>query len=76
MKVTVNIDCTPQEARDFMGLPNVQPMQENVMKELEKQMLGNLDKMSPETILRNWMSFAPEQFQDMFKMTFGGAKAK
>jgi hypothetical protein len=76
MKVTVNIDCTPLEARQFMGLPNMQPMQENVMKELEKQMMDNIGKMSPEAILRNWMSFAPEQFQDMFKMSFGGNRDK
>ena len=73
MKVTVNIDCTPMEAREFMGLPNVQPMQENVMKELEKQMLDNIAKMSPEAMLKNWMSFAPEQFQDFFK-SFSSAK--
>ena len=73
MKVTVNIDCTPLEAREFMGLPNVQPMQENVMKHFEAQMMDNIGKMSPEAILRNWMSFAPEQFQDAFKSIFGGS---
>ena len=76
MKVTVNIDCTPLEAREFMGLPNVQPMQENVMKQLEQQMMDNLGKMTPDAMLRNWMSFAPEQFQDLFKMTFGAGKSK
>ena len=60
MKVTVNIDCTPLEAREFMGLPNVQPMQENVMKQLETQMLENIGNLSPEAILKNWMAFAPE----------------
>ncbi len=28
MKITVDIDCTPEEARAFFGLPNVQPMQD------------------------------------------------
>jgi hypothetical protein len=75
MKVTVNIDCTPMEAREFMGLPNVQPMQENVMKQLEAQMMENIGKLSPEAIMKNWMSFAPEQFQEAFKNMFsGGAK--
>jgi hypothetical protein len=76
MKVTIDIDCTPLEAREFMGLPNVQPMQENVMKQLEKQMMDNIGQMSPDAILKNWMAFAPEQFQDMIKMAFGGGKAK
>ena len=26
MKINVEIDCTPQEARQFFGLPDVQPM--------------------------------------------------
>lgn len=71
MKVTFNIDCTPQEAREFLGLPDVQPMQEKAMKQMEDAVLASVAAMSPDAILRNWMSFNPEQFGDMFKM-FGG----
>lgn len=71
MKVTINIDCTPLEAREFLGLPNIQPMQEKAMKQLEEKLLSGVAGMSPDAILRNWMSFNPEQFRDMFKM-FGG----
>jgi len=35
MKITVDIDCTPEEARTFLGLPDVQPLQQAMMKELE-----------------------------------------
>ena len=31
MKITVNVDCTPEEARSFLGLPDVQPLQAAVM---------------------------------------------
>ena len=34
MKVTIEIDCTPDEARVFMGLPDVKPMQAAVMASL------------------------------------------
>lgn len=71
MKVTFNIDCTPQEAREFLGLPDVQPMQEKAMKQMEDAVLSSVAAMSPDAILRNWMSFNPEQIGDMFKM-FGG----
>ena len=27
MKITIEIDCTPDEARQFVGLPDVKPMQ-------------------------------------------------
>jgi hypothetical protein len=35
MKATMNIDCTPEEARAFLGLRDVQPMQEHLMKEIK-----------------------------------------
>ena len=37
MKVTVNVDCTPEEARAFIGLPNIAPLQERMMKEMEER---------------------------------------
>ncbi|WP_348657889.1 DUF6489 family protein, partial [uncultured Thalassospira sp.] len=51
MKVTVNIDCTPEEARTFFGLPDVQPMQKAMMQEIEDRMKANLAAMDPETML-------------------------
>jgi hypothetical protein len=35
MKVTIEIDCTPAEARQFMGLPDLQPMQDRLLEEME-----------------------------------------
>jgi hypothetical protein len=32
MKVNIEIDCTPEEARRFMGLPDVTGLQEEMMK--------------------------------------------
>jgi uncharacterized protein DUF6489 len=47
MKVTVNIDCTPEEARAFLGLPDVRPMQERLMRELEERLAANIRAMDP-----------------------------
>ena len=69
MKVNVEIDCTPLEARQFFGLPDVQPMQTAVMEKLQQQMMANIQKVSPEALMQNWLSFDPkfaERFQDMF----------
>lgn len=71
MKITVNIDCTPLEAREFLGLPNIQPMQEKAMEQMEERLQSAVAGMTPDAILRSWMSFNPEKFADMFKM-FGG----
>ena len=37
MKVNIEIDCTPLEARQFFGLPDVGPMQVAVMDKLQQQ---------------------------------------
>jgi Family of unknown function (DUF6489) len=52
MKVNVEIDCTPAEARQFFGLPNVEPMQAAVMEQLQKNILAEMDRISPEAIMR------------------------
>ena len=74
MKVNVEIDCTPLEARQFFGLPDVQPMQTAVMEKLQSQMMDNIQKVSPEAILQSWLSFDPkiaERFRDMFTTMAG-----
>ena len=35
MKITVDVDCTPEEARRFLGLPDVAPMQEAMMAQMQ-----------------------------------------
>jgi hypothetical protein len=80
MKVNVEIDCTPLEARQFFGLPDVQPMQTAVMDKLQQQMMANIEKVSPESLIQSWFTFDPkvaERFQDMFvTMTGLGGMAK
>ena len=69
MKVNIEIDCTPVEARQFMGLPDVVPMQTAVMDKMQQQMVANIEKISPESLMQSWFTFDPklaERFQDMF----------
>ena len=70
MKVNIEIECTPVEARQFFGLPNVEPMQAAVMQQLEKRILADIDRFSPEALIANWMPVVPqgaEQFQAFFR---------
>ena len=65
MKVTVDIDCTPLEARQFFGLPDVQPMQAAVLAEMERRTLAEMEKFTPENLLQTWFSTG-QQGADMF----------
>ncbi|MEO5374440.1 MAG: DUF6489 family protein [Alphaproteobacteria bacterium] len=55
MKIHIDIDCTPAEARAFFGLPDVKPMQDHLMQDLEDRMRANLKAMDVDTIVKNWM---------------------
>ncbi len=81
MKITINIDCTPEEARAFLGLPEVAPMQAAVMEELGKRMSAGVEAMDPEILMKTWMPLGVqglEQAQKMFwsqmSAAAGGAK--
>lgn len=69
MKVTINVDCTPEEARVFLGLPDVQPMQRALMAQLQDRISTNLAAMDPDTLVKTWMPLGMqnlEQWQRFF----------
>ncbi|GAB97507.1 hypothetical protein BJY21_001296 [Kineosphaera limosa] len=55
MKITVDIDCTPQELRTFLGLPDVQPMQTAVLDEMQRRMMDSIDQVSPTAVMKDWL---------------------
>jgi hypothetical protein len=72
MKITVDIDCTPEEARAFFGLPNVQPMQDVVMKKIEERTIASLDAMAPEALLKQWLPAGVQGFEQLQAMFWKG----
>ena len=87
MKVHVEVDMTPEEARAFMGLPDVAPMQKKMMEEMQARMKAGFDAGDPEAMMQAWMPFmgtggtkAFEQFQkylwDSAQMVASGGSAK
>ena len=75
MKVTVEIDCTPDEARQFFGLPDVKPLQAALMAKMEAQMTEAAERFSPDALLRSWMSVMPASVEQMRDMVAGLFKA-
>jgi len=77
MKMTVEVDCTPEEARTFLGLPDLKPLQGAVMAQMEKQMLDAASAFSPDALLRTWLTLLPggaDQMREMFGRFFGGVR--
>jgi hypothetical protein len=69
MRFTVNIECTPEEARDFFGLPDVKSMQEAVMTGMQQQMQAGMQVFEANPILQPWIKLQMDnlqQFQNLF----------
>jgi len=66
MKVNIEIECDPAEARAFLGLPNVEPLNDHLVAEMQKRMDANMSAMQPEELMKSWTSFGL-QAQDQFR---------
>ena len=76
MKINVEIDCTPAEARAFMGLPDVAPLNDHLVSEMKRRMDENITAMQPEELMKTWTSFglqAQDQFRRLMETAVGGA---
>ena len=90
MKVHIEIDMTPEEARAFMGLPDVGPLQQKMLEEMQARMRAAFDAGDPEAMMKAWTPFlgsnagssadAFQKFQKFFwdsaTMAAGGKTAK
>jgi hypothetical protein len=68
--LSFDVDCTPAEARQFMGLPDFEPMQKRALEDIERRMKDSLDRYSPESLLTAWMqpgSMNTDWFQEILK---------
>lgn len=79
MNVSVNIDCTPQEARTFLGLPDVSPIHEKYIQTMMETFDGSNSVEQMENLFR---SFSPmgdagmRLFQQMMNIGMGGNQDK
>ena len=56
MKINIEIECTPEEARSFMGLPDVTPANTIYVENLAKAMQG---VSSPDQLQQYAQALAP-----------------
>jgi hypothetical protein len=75
MKFTVEADCTPAEARAFLGLPDLAPLNEHLVQEMQRRLDENIAMLKPDELVRTWMAFggqAQEQFMKLMSVAASG----
>jgi hypothetical protein len=76
MKVTVEVDCSPAEARAFLGLPDVAPLNEALVREMTSRAEANMNLLKPDELMKSWMAWggqAQEQFRNLMTAAASGA---
>jgi len=84
MKVHIELDMTPEEARGLMGLPDVAPLQKQMMDAMKARMAHAMEVGDLESLMRVWTPLggreAFDQFQkflwDSASLMTGSGKAK
>ncbi len=62
MKITANIEATAQEMREFLGLPNVQPLHDEMMKTIRDNMHKGVAGFDPVNLMK---PLFPTQMQSL-----------
>lgn len=77
MKARIEVECTPEEARAFLGLPDVTALNKALTEEMHARLKANMAALQPEELMKNWMAFggqAQEQFMKLMGAAASAAK--
>ena len=73
MKVRIDIDCTPIEARKFLGLPDVEAFQAEMMRQMQEKLTKGLTAEDMEQFAKTWTPLAGQGWDNMQKLFWGAA---
>lgn len=77
MKITVDVDCTPEEARRFMGLPDLSPVHEAYVAKLVDTVENGVSPDMLTSMLKSWSPMGEsgmKLWQTLLDQATGGSK--
>ena len=69
MDVTINVNLTPKEARELMGLPDLRPLQDEALGEIRRRVMAQTENISADGLLKNWFTGSSSAFEIFRNMT-------
>jgi hypothetical protein len=76
MDVTINLNLTPAEARQLMGLPDVQRLQDAALAKMQDRVMAQAEVFSPDALLDAWFGGKANAAMDAFRGVLGGAMSQ
>jgi hypothetical protein len=55
LKLNIEIDCTPDEARRFLGLPDVAAVQQVIMDAMQRRLVEAVSTTDPKALMEQWV---------------------
>nr|WP_295374148.1 DUF6489 family protein [uncultured Sphingosinicella sp.] len=77
MKFTVDVDCTPEEARRFLGLPDLSPVHQVYVDKLQRMVSDGISPDMAGEMMKSWgpMSDAGmNMWRQMFEQMSGAKR--
>ena len=78
MNISMNVECSPEEARRFMGLPDLQPIHELYLDKLRTTMSEGVTPEMMERMVRAWGPIGDAgmtAWRQMMDQMIGGARS-
>lgn len=70
MKISVDIDLTPEEFRRTLGLPDVSDIQKEMVEQFKQQMLNGAEGYDPMTLMQPYLNSGLNSMESMQKAFF------
>lgn len=77
MKMNVEVDCTPEEARRFLGLPDLTPVHDKYIASMLDTMQNGVSPDAFEAMMKSWAPMGEtglRMWREMFERMGGAAK--
>jgi len=74
MKINIDVELTPEEARKVLGLPDLAPMQEELVAQISDQIKRNVAYVDPELLVKTALPVGVEGIDRLQKLLWSVAK--
>jgi hypothetical protein len=74
MKIHIEMEMTPEEARALLGLPDLTGVHELMVSELKKRVKAAMDTSDPEAMLKAWLPMGGAGFEQFQRFLWDSAQ--
>jgi hypothetical protein len=75
MKINITMKTTPAEFREFLGLPEVQSLQAEMIEKIREQMQAGVEGFDPLTMMRPFIAPNLQSMESMQRAFWNGISA-